>query len=243
MTAFRPAFLATATTLLAVTAAGLAADYALGQPFTQGSAQDSGQGVGQGGGQGGGQGTGQGPASGRTAPPTQALPQINVAPVNVAPGATAAASGDSARMPAVSAGLLECRGEMATATGFGSNRRVRCEFRPSMGQNHYYIGTLERTGLDIGVSDQGSMLWGVLATSPNLERGALAGTYVGFTSGFALGPGFSANVLAAQDPAKQVTLQPLSVSSDSGLSLSIAGATLILEPSTPQAAGDPPPAR
>jgi len=111
-----------------------------------------------------------------------------------------------------------------------------------MGQNHYYVGTLERTGLDIGISDQGSMLWGVLATSPDLERGALAGTYVGFTSGFALGPGFSANVLAAQDPSRQVTLQPLSVSSDSGLSLSIAGATLVLEPSTPQAAGDLPPA-
>ncbi|WP_454917598.1 DUF992 domain-containing protein [Xanthobacter sediminis] len=168
--------------------------------------------------------------------PAQTLPQVNVTPP-----APAAPSGEGARMPNVSAGLLECRGEMATASGFGSTRRVRCEFRPGMGQNHYYIGTLERTGLDIGVSDQGSMLWGVLATSPNLERGALAGTYVGFTSGFALGPGFSANMLAAQDPAKQVTLQPLSVSSDSGLSLSIAGATLILAPSTPQAAGDPPP--
>ncbi|MFG1297876.1 MULTISPECIES: DUF992 domain-containing protein [Xanthobacter] len=221
MTNFRPALLAAATTLLTATAGVSARAQAPGPAL------------------------GIAPAQGGAQSGTLTLPQINVTPPAAGSSGSAAstpapASGGT-QMPNVSAGLLECRGEMATATGFGSSRRVRCEFRPGMGQNHYYIGTLVRTGLDIGVSDQGSMLWGVLATSPNLERGALAGTYVGFTSGFSLGPGFSANVLAAQDPAKQVTLQPLSVSSDSGLSLSIAGATLTLEPSTPQVAGDPPP--
>ena len=135
-----------------------------------------------------------------------------------------------ANMPQVSAGLLECRGEFATAYGFGSTRKVRCEFRPSMGMNYYYAGTLDRVGLDFGISDQASMLWAVLATAPQVEPGALAGTYSGISTGFALGPGFSANMLASQDAARQVTLQPLSVSSDSGLSLSIAGATLKLEP-------------
>lgn len=215
---FRPVLRAAATAFVTATAGGLATETALAQSL------------------------GYTPAAGPGASSSgavQALPQLNV----TAPPPSAADAGTSPAMPQVSAGLLECRGEMATATGFGSTRRVRCEFRPSMGQNHYYIGTLERSGLDIGISDQGSMLWGVLATSPNLERGALAGTYVGFTSGFALGPGFSANVLAAKDPSRQVTLQPVSVSSDSGLSLSIAGATLILEPSTPQIAGDPPSTR
>lgn len=134
-------------------------------------------------------------------------------------------------MPQVSAGLLECRGAFATGYGFGSTRKVQCEFRPSIGMNHYYSGTLDRVGLDFGVSDQGSMLWAVLATSPSLDPGALAGTYVGLSTGFALGPGFSANMLAAQDAGRQVTLQPLSISADSGLSLSFAGATLKLEPS------------
>ncbi|MFG1345915.1 DUF992 domain-containing protein [Xanthobacter autotrophicus DSM 431] len=137
----------------------------------------------------------------------------------------------SAGMPQVSAGLLECRGEFATAYGFGSTRKVRCEFRPSMGTNHYYAGTLDRIGLDFGISDQGSMLWAVLATSPQVDPGALAGKYVGLTTGFAVGPGFSANLLASEDANRQVTLQPLSVSADSGLSLSFAGATLTLEPS------------
>ncbi|QRG04477.1 DUF992 domain-containing protein [Xanthobacter dioxanivorans] len=136
-------------------------------------------------------------------------------------------------MPQVSAGLLECRGEFATAYGFGSTRRVRCEFRPSMGVNHYYAGTLDRMGLDFGISDQGSMLWAVFATAPQVEAGALTGKYVGLSTGFAIGPGFSANLLASQDATRQVTLQPLSVSADSGLSVSFAGATLTLEPSSP----------
>ena len=136
-------------------------------------------------------------------------------------------------MPQVSAGLLECRGDFATGYGFGSSRKVRCEFRPSMGMNHYYAGTLDRVGLDFGISDQASMLWAVLATSPQVEPGALAGTYVGLSTGFALGPGFSANMLASQDATRQVTLQPISVSSDSGLSVSIAGASLTLAPSAP----------
>lgn len=158
------------------------------------------------------------------------LPLLLVATASV----PAMASAVAVSMPKVSAGLLECRGEFATAYGFGSSRKVTCEFRPSMGVNHYYAGTLERVGLDIGVSDQASMLWMVLAPSAQVEAGALSGRYVGITSGFALGPGFSANLLAAQDPAQQITLQPLSVSSDSGLSLSLAGATLTLAPAAPE---------
>ncbi len=139
------------------------------------------------------------------------------------------ASGSS--LSAVQAGLLECRGEFATGYGFGSSRKVSCVFQPSAGEVHYYVGTLERVGLDIGISDQASMLWAVLATSRTLQPGALAGRYVGVSSGFSLGPGFSANMLASADASRQITLQPLSVSSDSGLSLSITGATLTLTPS------------
>lgn len=134
-------------------------------------------------------------------------------------------------MPQVAAGLLECRGAFATGYGFGSTRTVKCEYRPSLGVNHYYSGTMERVGLDFGVSDQASMLWAVIATSPAVAPGALAGKYIGISTGFSIGPGFSANMLASDDATKQVTLQPLSVSSDSGLSVSIAGATLTLEPS------------
>lgn len=173
------------------------------------------------------------PSSGATAPSVTAAggAVLAVAPPAAAQSPATPASAAAPAMPSVQSGLLECRGDVATAYGFGSSRKVRCEFRPSAGMVQYYVGTMERVGLDIGISDQGSMLWGVLGTSPNLADGALAGRYVGVTSGFALGPGFSANMLASEDATRQVTLQPVSVSADSGLSLSIAGASLTLVPS------------
>lgn len=149
------------------------------------------------------------------------------------PAASAAASAAMAS-GGVAAGLLECRGAFAAAYGFGSRREVKCEYRAVAGANHYYTGTLERVGLDLGVSDQGSMLWAVVASTPDLAPGALAGRYVGISSGLSLGPGFSANILASQDAGRQITLQPLSVSSDSGISISLAGAALTLEPSAPR---------
>ncbi len=136
------------------------------------------------------------------------------------------------QMPKVESGLLECRGASAIGYGFGSTRKVSCEYRATAGVNQYYTGTLERGGLDFGVSDVGSMLWMVLATTPQLGPGALAGKYVGLSTGFAIGPGFSANVLVGKDVAQGVALQPVSISSDSGLSIYIAGATLTLVTAT-----------
>lgn len=133
--------------------------------------------------------------------------------------------------PKVQAGLLECRGEAAVAYGLGSTRAVKCDFRPAAEMGQFkYIGTFERAGLDFGVSDQGSMLWMVLATTRDIGPEALAGEYVGLSTGFALGPGFSANVLVAKGGDKGIALQPLSVSADSGLSVSLAGASLKLQP-------------
>ncbi|OYY23122.1 MAG: hypothetical protein B7Y65_03700 [Azorhizobium sp. 35-67-15] len=162
--------------------------------------------------------------------PASAAPSATTQP---APAQPAPAEPAKTEMQKVESGLLECRGESAIAYGFGSTRKVECEFRATLGMNQYYTGTLERAGLDFGVSDQGSMLWAVLATTPKLGAGALSGQYVGFTSGAALGPGFSANVLMAKDAKLGIALQPLSVSADSGLSISLAAATLTLRATLP----------
>ncbi|MFG1397394.1 DUF992 domain-containing protein [Roseixanthobacter pseudopolyaromaticivorans] len=157
-------------------------------------------------------------------------PAPQAAPVVPAPPAPEPAKTE---MQKVESGLLECRGESAIAYGFGSTRKVECEFRATLGMNQYYTGTLDRAGLDFGVSDQGSMLWAVLATTPKLGPGALSGQYVGLSSGASLGPGFSANVLMAKDAKLGIALQPLSVSADSGLSISLAAATLTLRATLP----------
>lgn len=162
------------------------------------------------------------------------LPAPAASPASAQPApAPAAAEPVKTEMQKVESGLLECRGESAIAYGFGSTRKVECEFRATVGMNQYYTGTLDRAGLDFGVSDQGSMLWAVLATTPKLGPGALSGQYVGFSSGASLGPGFSANVLMAKDAKIGIALQPLSVSADSGLSISLAAATLTLRATLP----------
>lgn len=151
-----------------------------------------------------------------------------------APAIAGAQETPKVETPKVQAGLLECRGDAAVAYGLGSTRAVKCEFRPAAEMGQYkYIGTLERAGLDFGVSDQGSMLWMVLATSKTIGPEALAGEYVGLSTGFALGPGFSANVLVAKGDEKGIALQPVSISADSGLSISLAGASLKLQPYKP----------
>ncbi len=167
------------------------------------------------------------PATPDSTAPT-ATPAPAAAAAETPAAAPAPATGEATATARVESGLLECRGEMATAYGFGSSRGVTCEYRPAAGMNQYYTGTLSRVGLDFGVSDQASMIWMVLATTKQLGPGALAGEYVGFSSGAALGPGFSANVLMAKDASAGIALQPLSVSSDSGLSISIAAAGLTL---------------
>ncbi|MEW6124998.1 MAG: DUF992 domain-containing protein [Pseudomonadota bacterium] len=149
-----------------------------------------------------------------------------------AAGAQDAPKEASKEAPKVQAGLLECRGAATVAYGFGSSRAVTCEFRPAAEMGQFaYVGTLERAGIDFGVSDQGSMLWIVLATSAQIGPEALAGQYVGISTGVALGPGFSANLLVAKDASRGISLQPMSVSADSGLSISLAGVTLTLTPS------------
>ncbi|GGF53666.1 hypothetical protein GCM10007301_11410 [Azorhizobium oxalatiphilum] len=171
--------------------------------------------------------------------PTAQAPAPLPTPPAIAPAPSSTLEEPSAR---VQAGLLECRGAMATAYGLGSTRDVTCEYRPAVGQNQYYAGTLNRAGLDFGISDQASMIWMVLATSANLGPSALAGEYVGFSSGAAIGPGFSANVLVAKDATTGIALQPLSVSSDSGLSISFAAASLTLK-SVPAPKSAPSPKR
>ena len=54
-----------------------------------------------------------------------------------------------------------------------------------------------------------------------------------FSAGHALGSGFSANVLVAKDANTGIALQPLSVSAENGLSISVAAASLTLQPSGP----------
>jgi hypothetical protein len=131
-------------------------------------------------------------------------------------------------------GVLECN--VAPGIGFiiGSTKSLSCVFHPARGRPEYYAGTINRIGLDIGVTGPGKFAWGVFTAGPPGRRYALAGDYAGPGIGLALGAGGSANTLAGGNR-NSISLQPLSGTS-SGLNLSAGIGALTLQP---LAAGPP----
>lgn len=128
----------------------------------------------------------------------------------------------------VQSGVLECN--VAAGAGFiiGSSKSLSCVFHPARGQPEYYAGTINRIGLDIGVTGPGQFAWGVFTPGPPGRRYALAGDYAGPGVGVALGAGGSANTLVGGN-ANSISLQPLS-GETTGLNLSAGIGALTLQP-------------
>jgi hypothetical protein len=99
----------------------------------------------------------------------------------------------------IKVGILTCRGEQATGIAVGSVQGIRCAFYPSRGNGERYYGTIRRfggDGGDGGVKQRFELLWTVLAPTPVVDHGDLAGTYVEASTGTTGGFGGDANILA-----------------------------------------------
>ena len=127
----------------------------------------------------------------------------------------------------VQSGVLECN--VAAGAGFiiGSVKSLSCVFHPAGGRPEFYAGTINRIGLDIGVTGPCRVAWYVTAVPPG-RRFALAGNYAGPGVGFALGVGGSANVLVGGN-SNSISLEPISGTS-TGLNLSAGIGALTLLP-------------
>ncbi len=64
------------------------------------------------------------------------------------------------------------------------------------------------------------MLWGVLASSGDVQPGALAGTYAGVSAAATAGVGGAANILVGGSN-RGITLQPVSVEGNTGLNIAL----------------------
>ena len=127
-------------------------------------------------------------------------------------------------------GVLDCT--IAGGTGFiiGSKKDLHCTFNPT-GQTfapENYFGAVRKWGLDIGTTDQAVMRWLVLAPSSNIYApGALAGDYVGASAEVTAAVGAGANLLIGGLNGT-VTLQPLSLQTQTGLNLALGVTTFQL---------------
>ena len=125
-------------------------------------------------------------------------------------------------------GMLTCKTSASLGLIVGSHQKLSCSFAPNSGTApEYYLGTINRLGVDLGIKGGGVMAWAVLAPTNGVSRRALAGKYVGASGDASLGVGGGANVLVGGSH-RSVALQPVSVTGNVGvnLALGVAGLTL-----------------
>jgi uncharacterized protein DUF992 len=125
-------------------------------------------------------------------------------------------------------GMLTCKTSASLGLIVGSRQRMRCQFnRDSGGPPEYYEGTINRLGLDLGVTAAGVMAWAVIAPTNGVPIHALAGKYAGASGDISIGLGVGANVLVGGSQ-KSIALQPVSVEAQVGLNLALGVAALTL---------------
>ena len=126
-------------------------------------------------------------------------------------------------------GTLNCDISAGLGVIIASKKRVTCMFTPSApGPREVYVGDISKFGLDLGATSGGQMVWAVFAPSSR-RFGALAGHYVGATAEATVGAGLGANALVGGSN-RTVTLQPLSVTGQTGLNVAAGVAELTLRP-------------
>jgi hypothetical protein len=143
--------------------------------------------------------------------------------------ALAASSSQALAHDTVEVGFLECRGQ-SMAFVVGSITKLECLFRPNVGARpEAYYGTIRRAGLDIGWNDSTLVKWAVYAPTNRLGATALAGGYAGGSASVTVGYGVGANALFGGSNST-ISLQPLSLQGQTGLSAAAGVAALELVP-------------
>lgn len=141
-------------------------------------------------------------------------------------GALAAAQPATAQQN-VKIGALRCDVSGGLGLIIASTKEMSCRYHSARGYTEHYYGAIKKFGLDIGHTDRGVLAWDVFAPSAGRKRGALAGDYVGVTASATVGAGIGANALIGGFN-RSITLQPLSIQTQTGLALAAGVASLTL---------------
>lgn len=130
----------------------------------------------------------------------------------------------------VQLGQLACDVEGGIGFIFGSSKNLACTFTPANDRHpiETYTGTIDKYGIDIGVTGESVILWTVVAAQEEkYAPRALAGTYSGATASAAFAVGLGANVLVGGS-SEAFALQPVSVSGSSGINVAVGFAQIKL---------------
>lgn len=135
-------------------------------------------------------------------------------------------------------GTLECTVAPGVGLIIASSKGVSCTFEQHGMAPEYYTGTMNRFGVDIGMTGETKFMWAVATIGPWVPN-ALAGDFFGVGAAVAAGAGLSANALVGGN-AQSVTLQPLSIGDSSGVDVSAGIGELSLRPLSPAPMPPPP---
>lgn len=128
----------------------------------------------------------------------------------------------------VRAGVLTCSVSGGIGLILGSQKATSCTFKPRRGPAERYVGVIRKFGLDIGATQRGVITWAVLSEGRPVPW-ALTGGYVGATGEATVGGGVGANVLVGGSN-RSISLQPISVSGQTGLNFALGIGDLELRP-------------
>lgn len=132
-------------------------------------------------------------------------------------------------MQRVQVGILECRGGASVGFIVGSVTNLGCVLRAEGLPEDRYVATIRKVGLDLGITQESALAWGVFAPVARLGPGDLAGNYAGAQGSATLGVGVGGNLLVGGSN-NSIALQPLSVQGQVGVSIAAGLESLELRP-------------
>ena len=137
--------------------------------------------------------------------------------------------GSHAQAQRVQVGVLECRGGSSIGFVVGSVTNLGCVLRIEGMPEDRYIATIRKVGVDLGITQESALAWGVYAPVARLGPGDLAGNYAGAQGSASVGVGVGGNVLVGGSD-NSIALQPLSVQGQVGLNVAAGLESLELRP-------------
>jgi hypothetical protein len=132
-------------------------------------------------------------------------------------------------MPRVQIGILECRGGASIGFIVGSVTNLGCVLHAEGLPEDRYVATIRKVGLDLGITEESALAWGVYAPVARLGPGDLSGNYAGAQGSASIGVGVGGNLLVGGS-ANSISLQPLSVQGQIGLNVAAGLESLELRP-------------
>jgi hypothetical protein len=129
----------------------------------------------------------------------------------------------------VQVGVLECRGSASIGFIVGSVTNLGCVLRVDGVPEDRYVATIRKIGVDLGITQETALAWGVYAPVARLGPGDLSGDYAGAQCSASLGVGAGGNVLVGGS-ANSIALQPLSLQGQVGVNVAAGLESLELRP-------------